>query len=74
MEQSIKGYKWDGDPDGLKMMAMLNDQEIETILYCVKNKGEANIRDTKYNCGYEITKSQDGIFMVSKVEISTSWF
>lgn len=76
METKIQGYKFDGDPDGIKFMQLLDYDEFETVRYCVENKGEANIFDSKFNKHYEITKSSDGIYMVSKVEPSgsSSWF
>ena len=68
METKIQGYAFDGDPDGVKFMQLLDFDEFETTRYCVENKGEANIFDSKLNYHYEITKSSDGIYMVSKVE------
>lgn len=75
METKIQGYKFDGDPDGLKFMQLLDWDEFETIRYCVDNKGEANIFDSYNKYHYEITKSSDGIYMVSKVQpAGSSWF
>jgi len=76
VEIKIQGYKFDGDPDGIKFMQFLDWDEFETIRYCVENKGEANIFDSKLNFHYEITKSSDGIYMISKVKSSgaSSWF
>ena len=75
-ETKIQGYNFDGDDDGLKFLQFLDFDEFETMRYCVENKGEANILDSKYNYHYEITKSSDGIYMVSKVKSSGSsgWF
>lgn len=75
METKIQGYAFDGDPDGIKFMQLLDWDEFETTRYCVDNKGEANIFDSKYNYHYEITKSSDNIYMLSKVKSSgSSWF
>jgi hypothetical protein len=76
METKIQSYNFDGDDDGLKFLQFLDSDEFETMRYCVDNKGEANIFDSKYNNHYEITKSADGIYMVSKVKSSgtSSWF
>ena len=56
-ETKIQGYQFDGDPDGIKFMQLLDFDEFETVRYCVENNGEANIFDSKLNCHYEITKS-----------------
>ena len=72
MEMKIQGYTFDGDPDGLKFVQLLVWEEFESARYCVDNKGEANIFDSKNNYHYEITKSSDGIYMVSKVQPSSS--
>lgn len=75
METEIQDYKFDGDEDGLKFMRLLDRDEFETIKYCVDNKGEANVFDSRNNSHFEITKSSDGIYMVSKVKSSSfSWF
>lgn len=76
METDIQNHKFDGDPDGLKFVWSLDREEFQTLIYCVNNKGEANLLDSRNNYHFEITKSSDGIFMVSKVEPSSasSWF
>lgn len=75
-EIKINDYQFDGDPDGLKFMQLLDWEEFGTLRYCVDNKGEANVFDSKLNNHYEVTKSSDGIYMVSKVKptSSSSWF
>ncbi len=74
MSTSIKGYNFDGDPDGLKFVQFLDDNEIQTIRYCVDNKGEAHIRDQKNN-HLEITKSGEGVYVISKTAATSSgWF
>lgn len=76
METQIRDYNFDGDPDGIKFMQLLDYDEFETVRYCVDNKGEANVFDSKSNHHYEVTKSSDGIYMISKVKSSglSSWF
>lgn len=71
----MHGYKFDGDPDGLKFLELLDEAEIGTIIYCVDNKAEANSYDSYNKAHFEITKSADGIYMISKVAASSSsWF
>ncbi len=75
METKIHGYLFDGDPDGLKFVANFDWDEFQTAKYVVDNKGEGNFFDSKGNVHWEITKSADGIYMVSKVKSSSSsWF
>lgn len=75
METKIHGYNFDGDPEGLKFLGFLDSYEWETIKYCVDNKGEANVYDSYHKKHYEVTKSSDGIYMVSEVKSSSSsWF
>ncbi|MEK7151657.1 MAG: hypothetical protein AAB784_03020 [Patescibacteria group bacterium] len=75
-ETKIQGYMFDGDADGLKFLQLLDYEEFESLRYCVENKGEANFLDSKFNYHFEITKSSDGIYMISKVQpsSSSSWF
>ncbi len=73
MSTSIKGYPFDGDPDGLKFLQLLNDNELKTIRYCVDYNNKAHIRDQKNN-HLEITKSNDGTYMVAKIAASSGWW
>jgi len=75
-ETEIHSYKWDGDPEGLRFLGFLDWNEIETIKYCVDNKGEANFYDSHGKKHYEATKSSDGIYMISEVKpaSSSNWF
>lgn len=74
MVTEIQGYQFDGDPDGLKFVSRFNWEELETLMYCVDNRGKANILDNLSN-HLEITKSSEGVYMVSKVASTTSsWF
>jgi hypothetical protein len=76
METKIQGYNFDGDPDGLKFVQFLDRDEFETMRSRVDDRGEANLLDSRNNYHFEITKSADGIYMVSKVQpsSSSSWF
>jgi len=65
MAIQIQGYNFDGDPDGLKFINKLNWDEFQTLIYCVDNKGSAHIQ-SDFAAHFEITKSSDGTYMVSK--------
>jgi len=70
----IQGYQFDGDPDGLKFFGRLDWDELQTVIYCVDNKGKAKVLDN-YGNHLGITKSSEGIYMISKVAAaSSSWF
>lgn len=74
MATEIQGYQFDGDPDGLKFIGRLDWDELQTIIYCVDNKGKAKMQDN-YGNHLEITKSSEGVYMISKVAAaSSSWF
>ena len=74
-ETEIQGHTFDGDPDGINFIQLLDRHEMETLIYSVDNKGEANLLDSKNNLHWEITKSSDNIYMISKVKPhSSSWF
>ena len=75
MVTKVQNYQFDGDPDGLKYVQLLDQDEFETLRYCINGKGEAHIFDSRKNFHFEITKSTDGIYMISKVQPpSSSWF
>ncbi len=75
METKIQGYNFDGDPDGIKFLYALDAEELQTLIYDTDNKGKANFFDSRNNYHYEITRSQEYVYMVSKVQApSSSWF
>ncbi|MEX1063979.1 MAG: hypothetical protein WD898_01245 [Candidatus Paceibacterota bacterium] len=76
MESKIQGYQFEGeDEKGLKFLAQLNWDELETVRYAVENKGKASIFDSRDKTHWEVTKSAGGIYVVSKVEPKSSgWF
>ncbi|MBI4160386.1 MAG: hypothetical protein HY506_00570 [Candidatus Yanofskybacteria bacterium] len=74
-EIKIHDYKADGDPEGLKFLEYLDLNEWETLRYAVDNKGEANVLDSHGKKHYEVTRSSDGIYMISEVKPEGSgWF
>lgn len=72
MATEIQGYNFDGDPDGIRFFGNLSWDELQTILYSVDNKGKAHIQSSPTN-HFEITKSSDGTYMISKIQPSSSW-
>lgn len=40
METQIRDYNFDGDPDSIKFMQLLDYDKFETIRYCVNNKAD----------------------------------
>ncbi len=73
MQQKFSGYKFDGDPDGMRFLEQLSEDEIITIVKAVDHQGKANIMDSNHD-HLEITKSAEGDYMVSKISVSSSWF
>lgn len=67
MATQIQGYYFDGDPDGINFFWKLNTAELATIAYAVDNKGDAHVIDTYNQYHYEITKSSEGSYVISKV-------
>ncbi len=72
MPAKIQGYDFDGDLDGLKFLGFLSWDEFESLRHSIDDRGKTNVFDSKYNSHYEITKSSDDIYMVSKVQPSSS--
>ena len=73
MEQTFRGYKFDGDPDGIRFLGLMSEDEIVTIVKSVDNRSKANILGDNHN-HFEVTKSSEGIYMISKISVSSSWF
>jgi hypothetical protein len=75
MVTKIQNYDFDGDPDGLKFIGLLSLDEFESMRYCIENKGDAHLFDSYNKYHYEVTKSAEHIYMVSKVQpaSSSSW-
>ncbi len=57
METKIQGYKFDGDPDGIKFLYNLDAEELQTLVYDADNKGKANFYDSYNKYHYEIIRS-----------------
>lgn len=76
MATKIQGYYFDGDPDGLKFISWLDYEELQTMVYDADNRGKGYVEDSYNKTHFEVTKSPDGTYMVSKVKPSgsSSWF